>query len=58
MGSPKLGDRDYNRMKYYSALKTKKTRDEGGLTDEFLDMPEHLISPDLFLVDLFSAITG
>ena len=59
MGSPKTGEHDYNRMKYYSALRTRKTRDEGGELDEnFLELPEHLIPPNLFIVDFTAIIDG
>ena len=47
--SPKQGDTGYNRMKYYSALKTHSIR-ESGKQDDFLAVPEHLIPAEFWLI--------
>ena len=48
--SPKVGDRNYNRMKYYSALKTTAVIgsietgvDSEKVRQDFLDVPEHML---------------
>ena len=53
--SPKVGDRHYNRMKYYSALKTNAIRHETTNSvlgkdnndprnmQSWLDIPEHML---------------
>jgi len=49
MTSPKPGQRDYNRLKYYNALQTAHTRETGLIDDDFLVMPDHIIPPEYFL---------
>lgn len=46
-----MGQRDYNRLKYYSALKTHQTRESGFADNEFLAVPEHLIPAEYFIID-------
>ena len=39
-------------MKYYNALHTKKAREEGPkLEDSFLEVPEHLIPEEFYIID-------
>lgn len=53
--SPKQGDRNYNRMKYYSSLKTDALRQQKPRTNsemenarqgvnDWLDIPEHMLT--------------
>lgn len=51
LSSPQMGQRDYNRLKYYSALKTHQTRESGFADSDFLSVPEHLIPAEYFIID-------
>ena len=47
--SPRQSHKDYNRMKYYSRLKTHATQ-VSGKADDFLAIPEHLVPAEYFLI--------
>ena len=46
--SPTSGHRDYNRFKYYSALRTGY-KHLGQESNSFLEPPKHVIDPNLFV---------
>ena len=47
MASPTMGHRDYNRLKYYAALKTQQKQEEvkkgTNVRSSFLEAPEHML---------------
>ena len=49
MLSPTSGHRDYNRYKYYSALRTGY-KHLGEETSTFLEPPKHVIDQNLFII--------
>jgi hypothetical protein len=54
MKTPPGGHKDYNRFKYYSALRTgfKHIAEENNNDESFLQPPAHVIDPELFTFNL------
>ena len=50
MLSPKVGHKDYNRYKYYSALRTGYSH--LGIEEPYLEPPSHVIDKELFLAQI------
>ena len=50
MLSPKEGHKDYNRYKYYSALRTGYSH--LGIEEPYLEPPSHVIDKELFLAQI------
>ena len=50
MLSPNASHRDYNRMKYYSALRTGYKHLGKEESAKFLEPPEHVVDENLFII--------